>query len=147
MASVKERFESKYIKDPSGCWLWQAGIVGDRYGYMWVKDRMKLTHRVSWELANTTIPKGMCVLHICDVPLCVNPKHLFLGTQKDNIRDMIKKGRNVDWNSNKTKCKHGHPFDGENTYHYLRNGKQCRSCKTCVRLNMRRYRAKRKDNG
>ena len=50
-------------------------------------------HRAAWELANGPVPNGMSVLHRCDNPPCVRPEHLFVGTQKDNVRDMIEKGR------------------------------------------------------
>ena len=78
---------------PSTCWLWTLGHSPKGYGLFWRNGRMERTHRVSWELANGTIPHGMCVLHSCDVRSCVNPEHLFLGTNTDNVADMVSKGR------------------------------------------------------
>ena len=82
-------FDNRYIPEPiTGCYLW-IGPMSGRYG-LW--GRRKYAHRESHERAN-----GSCgdkfVLHRCDVPLCVNPKHLFLGTQADNQWDAIRKGR------------------------------------------------------
>lgn len=87
-----ERFWEKIKKKKNGCWEWTAVRSGD-YGMFRVDNVMKLAHRVSWQIANGPIPEGMNVLHRCDNPPCVNPKHLFLGTQSDNMIDCSKKGR------------------------------------------------------
>jgi hypothetical protein len=63
------------------------------YGQQWWRGQMRLAHRVAWEKANGPIPDGMCVLHRCDNPPCVNVAHLWLGTRADNNADMRAKGR------------------------------------------------------
>jgi hypothetical protein len=89
------KFNSRVIPEPnSGCWLW-TGAVRGCFGYGETREmgRKVLAHRMSYQLHRGKIPDGMCVLHKCDVPLCVNPDHLFLGTYSDNRRDCIRKGR------------------------------------------------------
>jgi hypothetical protein len=88
----------KVIKQESGCWEWQGHTL-QGYGYFRSKfiDEI-LTHRVVWTLKNGAIPTGShhgttCVCHICDNKLCCNPDHLFLGTQADNVFDMVSKFR------------------------------------------------------
>lgn len=94
LLNILERFESKYIPEPnSGCWLWLGSKTLTGYGYFRVGNKMKRAHRVSFELFKGNIPGNLYVLHACDNPSCVNPNHLSLGTQKDNMRDMIGKGR------------------------------------------------------
>lgn len=82
--------------DQNGCKLWTGGKIYSGYGRMNClvngKWTLQLAHRVAWELFCGTIPAGMCVLHTCDVRNCVNPDHLFLGTQGDNIKDTVSKG-------------------------------------------------------
>lgn len=89
-----ERFWEKVDKKSDNeCWLWTSASTG-RYGVIWNnREREVYAHRFSWILANGEIPDGMFVCHKCDVPLCVNPTHLFLGTATDNMQDMIRKGR------------------------------------------------------
>jgi hypothetical protein len=77
----------------SGCWLWLLRWDRDGYGKVapsWPAER---AHRAMWIMAYGSIPEGMCVCHHCDVPACVNPEHLFLGTNKDNQQDSSRKQR------------------------------------------------------
>ena len=92
--NIKERFEAKYIPEPnSGCWLWVGATGTYGYGNVTVKQESIQAHRLSYLLFKGKIPKGMWVLHKCDVRLCVNPNHLFIGTRQDNMDDMVKKNR------------------------------------------------------
>ena len=81
------RFELHVRKSPT-CWLW-TGCRSGKYGWFAGEG----AHRSAWLIYKGAIPDGMFVLHRCDVPLCVNPDHLFLGTALDNMRDMDAKGR------------------------------------------------------
>lgn len=83
----------KYVKKTKGCWFWIGGKKESGYGSLWLKNSYLYAHRFSYQIHNGKIPKGMQVCHSCDITYCVNPKHLFLGTQKDNNQDMWKKGR------------------------------------------------------
>ena len=94
--TLSERFEAKYMADPnSGCWLWIAGVNACGYGAIGVpgKRGSSLAHRVAYSLFWGEIPEGMCVLHSCDTPSCVNPAHLRIGTHQDNMVDRQVRGR------------------------------------------------------
>lgn len=94
MKTLFQRFEEKYTPEPNtGCWLWTA--AGDRYGQIawWDGRTLAHAHRVAWELYRGPLLAEQKVLHRCDVTWCVNPDHLFLGTQSDNMADMARKGR------------------------------------------------------
>lgn len=96
--NLKARFLRKISKTNS-CWLWTAFVNHTGYGIIAVNGKTKRAHRLAWELYNNCfIPKNMLVLHKCDVRNCVNPSHLFLGTQQDNVNDMMIKGRQTVWN-------------------------------------------------
>lgn len=91
--NLRERFEAKIEPCPmTGCWLWSANLTRWGYGTISVNGQKKPAHRVAWLLYKHSIPDGLWVLHSCDVPSCVNPAHLFIGTHADNMRDMNRKG-------------------------------------------------------
>jgi hypothetical protein len=75
------------------CWIWQGYIMPNGYGRLHYNGKDILSHRCSWEIHYGPIPQGMFICHTCDNPPCVNPKHLFLGTDQDNMDDMYAKDR------------------------------------------------------
>ena len=110
------------------CIEWPLYRHEDGYGQLRVGEKKWRVHRLAWTFMYGEIPEGMCVLHRCDNPPCFNPKHLFIGTKADNTKDMISKGRNFAPNKNKTHCKYGHPFEGDNLYVYPSGKRDCRAC-------------------
>ena len=103
---AKNRFWSK-VHIGNDCWEWMAHTQFG-YGCFWFNKTMVKAHRMSWIIKNGQIPKGICVLHKCDNPPCVNPSHLFLGTHKDNSKDCVEKGRHFipNWKGEKHRnCK------------------------------------------
>jgi hypothetical protein len=91
-----DRFRRKFVvgdgSDP--CWNWVGFVMPNGYGKFSFGREHFLAHRSSWHLLRGPIPDGMCVLHKCDNRRCVNPDHLFVGSEMDNTQDMIAKGRN-----------------------------------------------------
>lgn len=128
--NIIQKFEERYMPvTETGCWLWIGVLDRGGYGRIPIKKyKVRSAHRVAWELFNGLIPNGLFVLHKCDTRSCVNPEHLFLGTQTDNMVDCAKKGRNA--NQRKMYCVNGHKFTPENTIIY--SGK--RKCKTCNKI-------------
>jgi hypothetical protein len=96
--SLRDRFSEKIMPEPnSGCWLWTGAVGNLGYGVIGLGRRdqgIGKAHRVSWQLHRGKIPSGGFILHKCDQPACVNPDHLFCGSQSENMRDCVAKKRN-----------------------------------------------------
>lgn len=94
--TAKTRFMSKVVVQPDGCWQWTGAVNGGtkgRYGSIGLAGKHLLAHRAAWLLFHGEDPGTSCICHRCDNGLCVNPDHLFRGTQADNMHDMESKGR------------------------------------------------------
>ena len=118
------RFYKKIKIVESGCWEWQAARYNNKhmYGSFSYNGKKTLAHRASYVIYNGDIPNGLLVCHTCDNEKCVNPNHLFLGTQKDNMQDMISKNRSKHNHRISKEC----PSDANYKY-------GCR-CELCVKL-------------
>jgi hypothetical protein len=122
------------VRKAAGCWEWIADRTAKGYGRKRWGSRVVLAHRLSWELANGPIPAGLSVCHHCDNPPCVRPSHLFLGTARENVRDMVQKGRRPGWRSHswateplRSHCIKGHPFVGANV-EMVGGHRVCKEC-------------------
>ena len=115
LEKIKDRFWDGFTLPAGllGCWEWGGSVGTNGYARFSVDTIWKSAHRVSYELNVGPIPAGLNVCHRCDNPICVNPYHLFIGTDKDNTDDMIKKGRAA-------------PADGENNGHSKLTAQQVR---------------------
>ena len=125
------------------CDEWSGCTNAKGYGTTKQAGKRWLAHRLAWVVANgRPIPAGKVILHTCDNPPCCEPTHLRLGTQADNIADMVAKGRYVGNHlKDKTECLHGHAFDERNTYMRPDGRRGCRRCR--LKSTMRSYWRKR----
>jgi hypothetical protein len=127
--STLRRFESKYVVDDSGCWIWMASRTETGYGYFTVAGKTRRAHRVSYEHHVGPIPDGLTIDHLCRVRWCVNPDHMEPVTSAENTRR-----RPVHPNAAKTHCKRGHEYLPETTrFRVFDDGRTARECLTCKR--------------
>jgi hypothetical protein len=124
------------------CWHWAGYVNHNGYGMTGAKTPVgRLAHRISFWAFGGTLQSGELVCHSCDNPSCVNPQHLFSGTQSDNMTDCSTKGRH--WAAKMTHCQRGHPLSGENV---RTDSKGFRACVTCARASTRMAMRKRRAN-
>jgi hypothetical protein len=124
-----------HVEKTETCWLWNS-TKREGYGLFYVNGKTLSAHRFSFEICVGEIPTDKFVLHktICSNRHCVNPDHLYIGTQKDNVKDADSQGKVRGWmrrgnsfNRSKTHCPKGHPYSEENTY-YRQSRRHCLTC-------------------
>jgi len=141
LLSASSRFWSKVLPpDENGCMNWTAGTQHG-YGYIQAGRKLWRAHRLSWVYANKRlIPDRKVICHSCDNPGCVNPDHLILGTQSDNIQQAYDRGRGRNKFIGKDRCIRGHLFSDDS--YITKEG--YRACRACRRLRRKRARLARK---
>lgn len=125
-------------KKNGDCLIWQ-GCKDEKGRGLINLQGSKRVHRVLWEIINGSIPEGLVIRHACDVPSCINIKHLLIGTQRDNMNDMKIRGR-----GRRIICRNGlHELQGSNIY-TLPSNPDYRECRECRNERNKRYHSKKK---
>lgn len=121
------RYWSKVKPVPSGCWEWQGPLHKTGYAYLKWNGKISRINRHAYEMHKGLIPDGLHVMHSCDNRCCVNPDHLSVGTHRENMQDMGRKGRNYHKRA-ASHCKYGHALTSDN------RTKQTGRCLVCQRF-------------
>lgn len=133
-----DRFWNKVnIKSKNECWEWRGSMLPTGYGQFSYSGTPRRAHRISYLLTYGNFDSSKYVCHSCDNKKCVNPEHLFLGTQSDNLKDASNK--NKLWMNKIKICPSGHAYTKDNTYTYDNK----RLCKKCVLDRQRKYRERK----
>jgi hypothetical protein len=130
---TEQEFWDATMPEPNtGCALWTRSPDKKGYGRLSWNGRPQQAHRIAYQIANGPIDAGLLVCHRCDTPACVNPEHLFLGTNQQNLVDCVRKGRHP--GAALTHCKRGHEFTPANTrVRSVAGGRTARVCRACHR--------------
>lgn len=139
--TLAERLRAAVNIAPNGCWEWQGGKSGWGYGRLYVRGRMQVAHRASFEEFVGPIPVGREVDHLCRNPCCINPAHLEAVTHKENV---LRGNGTAAQNARKTHCAQGHELTEANIIREC-GRRLCRQCTLARRriANRRRYWAKK----
>ena len=114
------------------CDLWEGRLNDAGYGVLDIDGKEHRAHRIVWMQDNGHT--DLLILHTCDVRACIEITHLYASTHKQNMLDMMSRGRHSNGSAEKTHCKQGHVFDQDNTYYRPDgDGRQCLKCKTIRR--------------
>lgn len=126
MANI-QKWLQRTTHNSNGCWIWGGAVQSNGYGRVSSNSKMLLAHRAIYEALVGVIPDGMVIDHICRTRACVNPEHLEVVTQMENV--MRSEITVASMNSKKDFCINGHPFTFANTF--KRKDRQTRECRTC----------------
>lgn len=137
---LDDRFWSK-VKKTASCWNWKAAKNSFGYGGFSLNGKWKGSYRVSYEDKNGKIPEGLVIDHLCKNKSCVNPEHLEVVTQKQNI---MRGTWFASLNAVKTHCPKGHEFTPENTISYKRKTWIQRQCRICHNIDCKNYYSRKK---
>lgn len=122
------------LDERTGCWNWKGARDPKGRGTACFNGKVIMAHRLAAHLwLRTPLDSSLKILHRCDNPACFNPKHLFLGTQVDNMQDCVKKGRHN--YAKRTHCKNGHLLEGDSFYWERTPTGTRRVCRGCIREN------------
>lgn len=127
------------LNEASGCFEWIRGVGSTTYGRIMFKGKLDSPHRVAYMLTVGEISEGLYICHNCDNKLCINPMHLYAGTNRDNQLDAVERGqhRHINPQDKKTHCPQGHIYD-------TTNGRGNRICSICASYQQKTYRLRKK---